>query len=232
MKGIKLEKILIILGADGNLGKGISDVLVKKSFNKILLFGKTKPDATFQSNTVFNVVNDLSDEAEIKTIFTNIGPSMGKLFFLYSTIGGYTGGKNVWEINYNDWKKMFALNLNISFLIAKHFSLLIKEAAGGSICFTSAYTSLKAENKKSAYGASKAALNYLVKTLALEGKEINMSANAIAPFILDTEENRSWVPDKTNLIKLDEIGELIFNLFENYKIVSGNIIELPYNLAV
>jgi NAD(P)-dependent dehydrogenase (short-subunit alcohol dehydrogenase family) len=225
-----MEKELIIFGVDGNLGKGIVNILSKKDYNKIYLIGRNKIEV--KGNLYFIQSDDLSIEENIKKAFVQIIPSKEKLFFLFSTIGGYSGGKNLWEIEQKDWEYQFKLNVEISFLIAKHFSLLVKESAGGSICFTSALTSLNAETKKSSYGTSKAALNYLVQTLALEGKTINMSANAIAPFILDTKENREWMKDSTSLIQMNEIGELLYNLFSNFKIVSGNIIKLPYNLEV
>ncbi len=227
-----MKKVLLIFGAEGHLGKVVSKVLIDKKFDKIFLFGINDFGESLPENTSFVKVNDLSNEDEIIRLFDGIKPSKESIYFLFSTIGGYYGGKNIWETDNRDWSKMFTLNVNISFLIAKYFAELVKKSAGGSICFTTALTSLKAENKKSAYGASKAALNYLVKTLTLEGREINLTANAIAPYILDTEENRSWVKDKNELIKLDQIAKLVNDIFENYKIVSGNIIELPYNLAV
>lgn len=231
-KGNKLKKVLLIFGADGNLGKVVSNILVKKGFDKVFLFGMKDYSELLTGNISYKRVTNLSDEDEVTSLFAEIKPSKDSLYFLFSTIGGYSGGKTIRETDYKEWNKMFVLNTNVSFLIAKHFSRLVEKSAGGSICFTTALASLKAEKHKAAYGASKTALNYLVKTLALEGREINFSANAIAPYILDTEENRSWVKDKTDLIKLDEIAGLVYNLFENYKIVSGNIIELPYNLAV
>ncbi|MCX6150240.1 MAG: SDR family NAD(P)-dependent oxidoreductase [Ignavibacteriales bacterium] len=228
-----MKKELLIFGADGNLGNGVTEILSKKDFEKIYLFGQNPNSISILNDkTEFIHTVDLSIEENVINIFSKIQPAKDKLFFLFSTIGGYDGGKNLWEIEQKDWEFIFKLNVNISFLIAKHFSLLVKKSAGGSICFTTALTSLQPEGNKSSYGASKAALNYLVQTLAVEGKEISLSANAIAPFILDTKENRQWVTDQTSLIKLNEIGELVSNIFENFRIVSGNIIRLPYNLNI
>lgn len=228
-----MRKELLIFGADGNLGRGISEVLIKKDFDHIYLIGHNR-SKTFQDSDRVEFIQsyDLSLEKNVMEIFSKVKPAKDKLLFLFSTIGGYAGGKNIWEIEQQDWEFMFKLNVEISFFIAKHFSLIVKESAGGSICFTSTMTSLKVESKKASYGASKSALNYLVQTLAEEGKEINLSANAIAPFALDSEENREWIKDETSLIKPEEIGELVFNLFANFRIVSGNIIQLPYNLKV
>ncbi len=105
---------------------------------------------------------------------------------LFSTIGGFTGGKKIWETEVGYFDRMINMNLKTNFLIAKYFSLLVRKLDSGSICLTSAYTGLFPEEGKGVYGASKAALIHLVKTLAEEGKEIKLSANAIAPFIIDT----------------------------------------------
>jgi NAD(P)-dependent dehydrogenase (short-subunit alcohol dehydrogenase family) len=228
-----MKKELFIFGADGNLGKGVSEVLVKKDFDHIYLVGRNKTKMVNESTNIeFIQAGDLSSEKNVQEVFSKVKPSKDKLLFLFSAIGGYAGGKNLWEIEQKDWEFIFNLNVEINFLIAKHFALVVKGCSGGSICFTSAMTSSKAESQKSSYGASKSALNYLVQILAKEGKAINLSANAIAPFILDTKENREWVKDETSLIKLEEIGELVFNIYSNFRIVSGNIIQLPYNLKV
>jgi NAD(P)-dependent dehydrogenase (short-subunit alcohol dehydrogenase family) len=228
-----MKKELLIFGADGNLGRGVSEVLTKKDFDYIYFVGHNKNKIIKETDkTEFIQSDDLSSEKNLQEVFSKVKPAKDKLLFLFSTIGGYAGGKSLWEIEQDDWEFMFKLNVEISFLLAKYFGLIVRESAGGSVCFTSAMTSLKAESQKSSYGASKSALNYLIQTLAKEGKAINLSANAIAPFILDTKENREWVKDETSLIKLEEIGELVYNIYSNFRIVSGNIIQLPYNLKV
>jgi NAD(P)-dependent dehydrogenase (short-subunit alcohol dehydrogenase family) len=69
---------------------------------------------------------------------------------------------------------------------------------------------------------------HLVKSLAKEGKEIKLSVNAIAPYIIDTPANRGWMKDSNfeNWMKPEEIGELIHSVFNNYNFVTGNIIKL------
>ena len=54
-----------------------------------------------------------------------------------------------------------------------------------------------------------------------------MSANAIAPYIIDSEENRKWVKNLDDLVHPSDIGRLIAQIFDNYSFINGNIIELP-----
>ncbi len=242
-----MEKHLLIFGANGALGQGVIETLLQKDYDKIYLFGSKKIDIpgfgemdkseaimtkgeTETTRIVQIQTGNLSDELEAIKAFANIKPSKGILFFLFSTVGGFTGGNKLWESDIKDLDNMLNINLITSFLIAKYFSRLVKESAGGSILFTSAMTGLNPEKGKIPYGISKSSLIYLVETLALEGTEINLTANALAPYIIDTPANRSWMGesyDYDTLVKPNEIGELIHSLFQNFRFVSGNVIRMP-----
>ncbi len=228
-----MDKVLLIFGAGGAVGKGVSSTLAKKDFAKIFLFDSKPLDIPDKNNIQCFLSRDLTSEDNVINAFNKIQPSKNKIFFLISTIGGYSGGKFIWETDLTEWDKMFNQNLKTSFLIAKHFSNLVKQSAGGSIFYISAFTALYPEKRKATYGASKAALVHLVKTIALEGQEIHMTANAIAPFIIDTPSNREWIKGNyNNLIKPEEIGELIYGIFCNFNFVTGNIIQLSNRFQI
>jgi NAD(P)-dependent dehydrogenase (short-subunit alcohol dehydrogenase family) len=112
---------------------------------------------------------------------------------------------------------------------------LVKDSAGGSILFTAAYTGFAPEKCRIPYGVSKSSVIYLAETLALKGVNINLSANAIAPFIIDTLANREWMGnnyDFEQLIKPEEIGEVVHSIFLNFRIISGSVIKLPGRLKI
>lgn len=224
----RMKKVLLIFGANGSLGTGVTNVLSKKDFDKIFLFA-TSLNGEPKDKKIHTVqVKDLSKEENVIAAFSNLKPDKDTIFFLYSTIGGYWGGQALWENKLEDWDRVFSMNLTTNFLLAKHFSWLVKGSAGGSVCFTAAYTALIPEALKSVYGASKSALTHLIKTLAKEGTSINLSANAIAPYIIDTPANRKWMlnADFNKWIKPDEIGNLAYSLFSNFNFISGNVIVL------
>ena len=228
-----MKKELLIFGASGALGKGVSEVLMQKDYDKIFLFD-SKADIESKNKKVETVnVSDLTIEENVVDAFKSVKPAKDKILFLFNTIGGYFGGKNIWETDVNDFEKMFTLNLMTSFLIAKHFSLLVKNSAAGSIIITAALTGINPDAKKAAYGASKASLIHLVKTLALEGKEIRLTANAIAPFVIDTPANRKWMKGNyDSYVKPSEIGELVNGIFDNFNFINGNIIQLADRFSV
>ena len=229
-----MKKELLIFGSSGALGKGVTRTLKSKDYDKIHLFDFHLKEANTQSNIVQIKIEDLSVEENIKQAFSHIKSSKDTVFFLFSTVGGFAGGKKVWETDLDEFEKMINMNLTTSFLLAKYFSLLVKDSHSGSICFTAAYTGLFPENSKAAYGASKGAMIHLVNSLAEEGNEINLSANAIAPYIIDTPANRGWMKDADfeNWMKPEEIGELIYSMFNNYNFVTGNIIRLTKRFSL
>ena len=230
-----MKKELLIFGSSGALGDGVTNVFLKKNYEKFYLFDFKHKDV-INTNTEQIKIKDLSEEENVKAVFSNIKPSKDKIFLLFSTVGGFEGGKKVWETSSADIDRMINMNLKTNFFIAKYFSQLVSHSHSGSICLTSAYTGLRAESGKAAYGASKAAIIHLVKTLEEEGKKIKLSVNAIAPLIIDTQANREWMSGSKSSddsefedwIKPDEIGEFVHSVFENYNVLSGNIFQLRY----
>lgn len=225
-----MKKVLMIFGAGGALGSGCTKVLTQKDYNKIYLFD-SKTIQTSGEKVEFIQTGDLSNEENVISVFKKIEFDKTARYYLFSTIGGFAGGNDISETSLEEFQKMLTLNLNISFLIAKHFVNFASSSFGGAICFTSAMTSLSPAVNKLAYGLSKNGLNYLVKTLAKENRKNNISANAIAPLVLDTPGNREWVEDLSIMVKPEDVGELIYAIFENSRIISGNIIELPGTLS-
>ncbi len=228
-----MEKELLIFGANGALGKGIAKTFLEKDYDKIYLFASAFDNADYKS-AVKVIIKDLSVEENVAAAFKNVKSGKDKLLFLYNAIGGYFGGKTIWETDVINWDNILKINLKTSFLIAKYFAKFVAESYGGAICFTAAETGIHAESKKAAYGVSKSALIHLVKSLALEGVKINLSVNAIAPFIIDTPANREWMTDAdyNTWTKPEEIGELALSLFNNFNFVTGNIIELKERFEI
>lgn len=230
-----MKKEVLIFGANGALGKGVTKSLLNKDYDKYYLFDFNISKNSFENEKAEFIDNDdLSVEENCIKAFDKVKPGKDKLLFLYSTVGGFAGGKNLWEIDEAEWDKMMGMNLKSAFFIAKCFAKLVMQSSGGSICYTSAYAGLEPEAKKAAYGASKGGLIHLVKTLSVEGREINLSVNALAPYIIDTPANRSWMQeaDYSSWMQPEEIGDLAHSLFDNFHFISGNVIRLRHRFNI
>lgn len=228
-----MRKEALIFGSSGALGLGVVKTLLTKGFDHLYLFDFKMSEETLPGVTKVTV-EDLTNSSNVEKAFSFVKPAEDKLLFLFSTVGGFVGGKTIEETTDEDLQKMFAMNFTANFNILKEFKKLVAASRGGSAVFTSAFTAFAGEFGKSVYGASKSALSHLVETGAEEGRNINLSVNAIAPFILDTPANRSWMTDTdfNTLIKPEEVGELLMAIFQNFHFVSGNIIKLRYRFPL
>ncbi|MFA5806680.1 MAG: SDR family NAD(P)-dependent oxidoreductase [Melioribacteraceae bacterium] len=220
-------KIFLLFGSTGDLGKAAVKFFLNQNYDYYYFFTRSIFEIqTVKNNYSIIPISDLTKEEYVAQAFAKVKKKTDAGYYLFSTVGGFIGGETISATEYADFKKMLDINLCSSFLIAKHFAKLIEETEGGSICFTSALSSLKPEANKAAYNISKNALNFLVETLALEGKGIRLRANAVAPFAIDTQANREWFNDTTKLVSPKEICQVVQSFFED-NTASGKIVGLP-----
>lgn len=223
-------RTLILIGINGSLGKGATSVLLNKNYDKIYLCDRKPIDWIEESEKFIKItIDDVSNENNVISLFNKVEVDKDSQYYLYSTVGGFYADSVV-DIDVKKLDQCFNINTKSAILLAKHFSRLVSQGIGGSICFTSAYTAEKASAGKSVYGSAKAALNYFIESLSLEGKENNLTANGIAPFALDSPENREWVKNTDHLVSPENIGEVVNDLFAAHPKRNGEIIKLPANI--
>ncbi|TSA29734.1 MAG: SDR family oxidoreductase [Ignavibacteriales bacterium] len=229
---MKSEKVFLLFGASGALGRTAVDFFLNQDYDQYYFFTREKYDLK-SSNKKYEMIliSDMAKEENVAKAFQNVVRKEGANYFLFDTIGAYIGGESIADTKYADFLKMLNINLCTAFLISKYFSKLVQNSNGSSICFTSAQSSLYPEENRAAYNISKHALNFLVKTLSFEGKKINLSANAVAPYVIDSAANREWIEDTTKLVTTSEICSIAHSFFQNYKTVTGNIVELPGSIG-
>ncbi len=222
-----MKKHLIIFGAEGELGKSSVDFFLTKDFNSFYFFDRKYSENEINSEQVNKIkIADLSEEKNVEEAFSKIKKTKEDKYYLFCTIGGYAGGEFIKDTAYEEWLNMQKINLNIPFLIGKFFFKFVSETNGGSICFTSAQISLTPGKKVISYSTSKNSLNYFVKSFAEEGKAFGIKVNAVAPLILDTEANRSWNNNKSEMVHPKKAAELVDKIFFGDEIETGRIIVL------
>ena len=91
------------------------------------------------------------------------------------------------EISEADWDHVFAVNLKGAFLTMKHVIPVMVAQGGGSIINISSIASIRYTGVPYAtYYASKAALNHLTRTTAVEYAAKKVRVNAILPGLMKT----------------------------------------------
>ncbi len=228
-----IRKEALLFGCNGALGSKVAEVFRTAGFDRLYLFDINAEEHTDDKEIRINT-GDLSIAENVIKAMSVVESMQGKLLFLFSTIGGFFGGKQIEETSPADIARMVSMNYTSNFNILAEFKRKVALCSGGSAMFTSAFSAFSGEGGRAAYGASKAALSYLVESGADEGREINLSVNAIAPYILDTPQNRDWIEPELidSLIKPAETARFILSIFENYNFISGNVFKLKHRFPV
>ena len=99
---------------------------------------------------------------------------------------GFQHVSAVREFPEETWDRMIALLLTSPFLLAKHAWDALAATGDGRICVIASAHALTASPFKSAYVAAKHGVLGLVKTLALEGAQVGISATAVCPAYVRT----------------------------------------------
>jgi NAD(P)-dependent dehydrogenase (short-subunit alcohol dehydrogenase family) len=112
----------------------------------------------------------------------------GSLDVLFACAGGSRHGGPIVSSDAEAWRATIDLNLAGTFLCIKHAAaVMIRHGRGGSIVGMSSIAGHTTHRFMSAYCASKAGIEMLVKCAADELGEHGIRVNAVQPGIVDTE---------------------------------------------
>lgn len=116
------------------------------------------------------IKTDVSNTEEVKSAVDVTKERFGKLHCLVNCAATYEGDvfRNIVEIPEEDWNHMINVNLNGYFRFAKYAIPLILESGGGTIVNISSGAAFKVLKNFSAYPVTKAAINALTRTIAID----------------------------------------------------------------
>jgi NAD(P)-dependent dehydrogenase (short-subunit alcohol dehydrogenase family) len=129
---------------------------------------------------------DVSKAADVEAMIEACASAYGRIDVLDNNVGiAEVGG--VVEVSEADWDRVFAVNLKSAYLTMKQTIPLMLRQGGGSIINISSIASIRYTGVPYAtYYASKAAINQLTRTTAVEYASKQIRVNAILPGLMKT----------------------------------------------
>jgi NAD(P)-dependent dehydrogenase (short-subunit alcohol dehydrogenase family) len=128
----------------------------------------------------------VSREAEVEAMVSACLKAYGRIDVLDNNVGIAEMG-NVVEVNEASWDHVFAVNLKSAYFGMKHVIPIMQKQGGGSIINISSIASIRHLGiSYVTYGASKAAMNQMTKTTAVQFARDHVRVNCILPGLMKT----------------------------------------------
>jgi NAD(P)-dependent dehydrogenase (short-subunit alcohol dehydrogenase family) len=200
----------LVTGATGGLGTHVTQALLDAGFAVVGLAPKVHPH-DFDHPHFTALPATLGSLTAAKQAVETILAHFGKIDVLAHLVGGFAGGQSVADTDDATFQRMLDMNLNSAFHILRAVLPPMRQAGSGRII---AIGSRAAENPGAvvgAYSASKAALVSLIRTVAIENKDLGITANVILPGTIDTPANRKDMPgaDTSQWVQPASVASLI-----------------------
>lgn len=186
-------KIVLVTGADGGLGKYVTQAFLDAGANVVGSSRKIQQSA-FSSKNFTAIAGELSTPKGANSLMSEVATRFGRLNVLAHTVGGFAGGQAVAETDDATFQRMFDMNLNSVFYMLRAAIPLLRKSESSRIIAIGSRAAVEPGAGVGAYSASKAAMVSLIRTVALENKDVGMTANVILPGTMDTSANRTAMP--------------------------------------
>ena len=225
-------KTALITGCNRGIGKAILQSYTRTRN----VTDELKSEYGTIGGTIIPVKLDLTDEESIKSGMKSVLDLKMPIDILINN-AGIARFKPFMMTKMEDYKQMMQVNLYGPALITQYVLKNMVKQKNGSIINLSSISGLDANAGNAAYGASKAAVASLTRTLSKELAKANIRVNAIAPGYVATDMNSQISEDYLKkmtehisfgrLANVDEIAKLaVFLGSDDASYITGQVIRI------
>jgi NAD(P)-dependent dehydrogenase (short-subunit alcohol dehydrogenase family) len=190
MKG----KIAVVTGANGGLGSHVTQGLLDAGAT-VIGVSRNIQQSAFSSDAFTALSAEISTCEGARKLVERVVSEFGRIDVAVHTIGGFAGGQNIADLVDSTFQQMLDLNLYSTFYLLRAILPVMRKTGNGRIVAVGSRAAVDPEPGIGAYSASKAAMVSLIRTVALENKDVGITANVILPGTMDTVSNRKAMPN-------------------------------------
>jgi NAD(P)-dependent dehydrogenase (short-subunit alcohol dehydrogenase family) len=184
-------KVALVTGGNGGIGLGMAGGLAAAGAN-VAVWGQNpeknaKAEATLKAygGDVLVQQVDVADEAAVVAGVAEVLKTFGRLDFAAAN-AGVGGGAPFEEMTTEKWRRVTTVNLDAVFWTFREAAKHMIERAnagdpGGSLLVTSSTSAIHGAPRNQAYASTKAAVQAMIRGLAVEYARYGIRANAVLP---------------------------------------------------
>ena len=229
------DRVAIVtgVGGRGQVGYAVAESLLARGARVVVAdLSSVVEDLAAElgaHGTVEAVTCDLSKPEGARRVVETALERFGRLDALVNAAGGLGTTASVAETDLDGWSREIERNATTVYVMTRASLPALRETRGAIVNFASKAAD-RAVSGLGAYGAAKAAVVAFTRTVALEEKEHGVRSNAVAPGMVDTEENRRSVsdPDSVSWVTRSQVADVVaFLAGDGASGVTGQVIGVP-----
>lgn len=186
--GLLAERVVLVTGGGGRLGRRIVAVLAREGAAVAVVDadGDAAARAAAPVAQAVALVADVTSESEVDRVVEGAGAALGPVDSLVNA-AGFVPSRGLLDMDADEWDRVFAVNVRGTMLTCRTLARAWTAAGtAGAVVNLSSVAAMSARPGSSHYCASKAAVNMLTQTLAIELGPAGIRVNAVAPgLVLD-----------------------------------------------
>jgi NAD(P)-dependent dehydrogenase (short-subunit alcohol dehydrogenase family) len=219
------------VGGKGQLGYALAEALLERGMRVVITdiapAVREHAAALGDRARIIALEADLTSETGAASVIALAVENFQRVDALINVAGGLSVIKPIADTSAAEWKRELERNASTAFFMTRAALPALRER-GGTIVNFSSPTGFHTPAALGAYSAAKAAVSTLTRAVALEEKKHGIRVNAIAPGIIDTEQNRQSAtkPDAKFVSRQQIVDVVLFLLSDAGSGINGQTIQV------
>jgi 3-oxoacyl-[acyl-carrier protein] reductase len=237
----QLRTVLITGGSKG-IGNACANIFVEAGHKVAVTYRNNDVPSELVDKGVLALKCDISESAQISEVFSRVEENFGPVEILVAN-AGMTKDTLMLRMSENAWDEVIQTNLTSAYHLTKHALAKMVKAHWGRIIYISSVVAEMGVAGQANYGASKAGLIGLARSLAREVASRSITVNVIAPGAVDTDMFNVLGEEKVKLMLEqipmrraalpDEIAAAVtFLASEQARYITGVVLPVDGGLAM
>jgi len=173
---------VLITGAASGIGKACVESFLARGCAVVGIDLNVTIEKTSANNNYLGLVCDVTDENALKDMLETSVRHFGGIDMVVLNAGIFPGGKTVSDLPTDEWRNIFSVNLDANLTLLREVYPLLKLAPNKGRVVIIGSKNVPAPGPGAAsYSASKAALNQLMRVLAMEWGSDGIRLNTLHP---------------------------------------------------
>ena len=224
-------RVAAVTGASRGIGRAVADALEARGARTAYL-DVNEPEPPLEGERARFFHCDVTDETSVDAAFTAVEETWGTVSILVNNAGIFWI-RPLAEITLEAWNRMMAVNATGPFLCARRaLPGMRAQGYGRLIALGSSAGKTGGAKETAAYGASKAAIMALAKSIATEYAADGITSNALAPALINTDMV-AGIADLAGRIPVGRLGEpsdiaaaVVFLASEEASFITGEVMDV------